>query len=142
MNTKQKYNYYFGKGVSSDNRISYDKFFQFCEMSKFPKIVEDFLLQSNSGETAFKAAEYMNYRLISDCCHMFALVSDVDKERAVECFWNHWSSNPYFAKGMMRAFNTQFLVTEEVRNSESYRIGNAVVTPLRNLRSLLFSKTR
>jgi len=140
VRTKPKYIYYFGSGVSTENSMPLQKYQLYCDMSRFPEIVKAFLDRQNADEAAYLAMKHMVYRLVSDCCKNYALVREEDKDKAWAAFWQAWSQHPFFPDAMKYTISGQDDVIREIKNSESYRIGNAVINPLLRIKNELFPR--
>lgn len=136
VKTKVKYNYYFGKGISEEDGITLEKYKLYCEMNRFPEIVKAFLDRKSAEESDYNALAYMTNRLVNDCCNNFAMMQENEKDEAWDLFWKSWSENQFFSKAMMFTINT----IREIKDSESYKIGNAIVSPLHNIRNALGMK--
>ena len=138
IDSRPKYNYYFGKGINnSDKSVSLEKFEQYCLMSRFPNIITKFLDKENADKSAWDACSHMTIRLIGDCCSLFANVADQDKDQASEIFWQNWQTVPDFSRLMLSAFASQKDMMDRIYNSRSYKLGNSVILPLRNLKTKL-----
>lgn len=140
IQTRQKYNYNYGSGISSGLAISTEKFAQYCQMSRLPGIAFDFLKNYPENETAREAAERMTVRLLLDCANMYEQVPDPDKPKAAEMFREHWIGTPDLMKYILQAFAEQKQYIDTIYASSSYRVGNAIVLPLRSLLSGMKSR--
>lgn len=134
---RPRYNYYLGKGLSTVKHVSLEKFEKYCKMSCFYTIINDFLERKHADEASYRCLEYMTRRLVRDCCNYFSMVPDGDKDEAARIFWSQWSDIPYFAESIMYAFHEQKMTIRELKNSESYRLGNTFVRPLKKINEFL-----
>ena len=139
IKTKAKYNYAFGSGISSENEMSLKKYQLYCQMNKFPGIIESFLEKNHSNPMGDRALEYMTCRLISDCLNEYIFVNSDEKEEAGKIFWTCWNESPFFLKTILNVVENQEKLINDIKNSESYKIGNAIVNPLHNLKNVLTS---
>ncbi|MBQ6517146.1 MAG: glycosyltransferase family 2 protein [Anaerolineaceae bacterium] len=138
VKTKAKYNYYHGRGITSDGTMPLATFRRYCEMNQFCDIVSDFQRRLSTVEPSLEVvSKQMTFRLISECCSAYSRVSPEDLGEAAEIFWKSWSGKQYFAEGMMFAVSEQSKVIEEIRNSESYKLGNSIIAPFRFVKSKL-----
>ena len=135
VRTKEKYIYNFGSGISTETAMSLEKFKLYCGMNRFPAIIRDALGQDN--EMINDAVRHMIYRIVSDCCINYLKVDDKEKVEAAEIFWTSWSSFPEFPQAFMNAYETQI---KDLRNSASYKLGNAIVRPLHDLKMSVFQR--
>ena len=131
VNLQPKYNYNLGCGITSIEKMSIEKYREYCRMSRFYPIVHEFLTRNQASDLAFKACESMQERLIGDCCSAFAKVMDDQKAEAADLFWAHWSGIPDFPAHIRKALENEQKTIDDIKNSESYRIGNAIVNPLK-----------
>ena len=137
VNTRKKYNYYLGKGISSTVMITPEKYRHYCEMSQLSRIVREFLQKNNAEMSAISAYNHMTVRLLSDCCSAFALVPETSREQASEMFWRSWRDVPGFERFLLDAFADRKGYIDSIYRSESYKLGNAVITPLRNIKAII-----
>ena len=136
-NTQPKYNYYLGYGVSSEMIMPLEKYQKYCEMNRFYPMIRDFLQQNNASDAAYEALDCMTRRLITDCGDFYLRVPDEQKNEAWSMFWSHWQEIPNFSESVMYIFDKQEKTIDEIKNSESYRIGNAVINPVKAIKSRL-----
>ena len=137
VNTEPKYNYYLGYGLTSAVNMPLNKFQQYCDMNQYYAIVYDFLERNHASEEAYEALYYMTRNLIGECCNYFANVKDEEKIAAVDIFWKSWSGIPHFSEHILFAFDQQKKTIDEIKNSESYKIGNTIVNPLKAVKARL-----
>lgn len=140
IQTRQKYNYYFGSGISSDKDMPIGKYAQYCEMSSLPGIALDFVKKCPENDIAREAANCMTVRLLMDCASMFVLVSEREKAQAAEIFQQNWNGMPDLMKYILQAFAEQKQYIDTIYASTSYRLGNRIILPLRSLLSDLKSR--
>ena len=103
-------------------------------MNQFHEIVKKFLNEQSPNENSNKALDHMSIRLISDCAKYYTMVPDEDKSKASDIFLKSWLENPSFPQSVMYTFDYFGSTINEIKNSESYKIGNFFVR--------LFTKTR
>lgn len=140
INTRARYNYYLGRGISSGRNISLDKFKKYCEMSLISTTVLDFVRKEQVSDSAAAAAEHMSIRLLSDCCSAFDLVPDEEKDEAVDMFWKYWNEVPNVNRYVLYAFASQKRYIDGIYESESYKLGNSIVRKMRNIRTAISAK--
>ena len=139
VKTRAKYNYYFGSGISSETKMPLNKFQLYCEMNRFPEIIKTFLKDKPDNSLDEMSLKYLTFRLVSDCLINYSLVNNSDREEAGNLFWESWKDNPYFSKAILYAVDNQANTINEIKNSESYIIGNSIINPLHNVRVALSS---
>lgn len=137
VRTRAKYNYYYGRGISSGVQISLEKFRNYCEMSQISAVIMQFLEKEKADSSLTSIAEKLNIRLLADCCTVFDLVPDEDKAQAVDMFWNYWGPIPDLNKYLLYAFADQKRFMDSIYNSNSYRLGNSIVAPLKKIKSYI-----
>lgn len=140
LRTRAKYNYYYGRGISSGIHISLDKFRNYCEMSQISTVIMQFLAREKADGSLISIAENLNVRLLADCCTVFDLVAEEDKAHAVDMFWDYWGSLPNLNKYLLYAFADQKRFMDSIYNSKSYRLGNSIVAPLKKIKSTLLPR--
>ena len=137
VRTRAKYNYYYGRGNSSGVQNSREKFRNYCEMSQISAVIMQFLEKEKADSSLTSIAEKLNIRLLADCCTVFDLVPDEDKAQAVDMFWNYWGAIPNMNKYRLYAFADQKRFMDSIYNSNSYRLGNSIVAPLKKIKSYM-----
>lgn len=96
VKTEPKYSYYFGRGISSNQVMSFSKFSKYCAMSRYPAIAESFLKNQNADEFAFFALECMTLRYVEDCWKYSQKVAENQREAAAALLRESWEGNPVF----------------------------------------------
>lgn len=137
VRTGQKYRYRFGKGISSGVNMPLEKYVNYCEMSQLPPVAFDFVQTRAADGSAAEAADHMTVRLLLDCASLYDVVPEEEKAKAAEVFWQYWGSLTGLHQYILRAFAAQKQYIDTVYESRSYKLGNAVVLPARNLKNLI-----
>ena len=94
--TEPKYNYYFGRGISSNKVMPLSKFSKYCAMSRYPAIAETFLRNEKADKLAFFSLERMTLRYIEDCWKYSKMVAENNQEAAAVLLQESWGGNPVF----------------------------------------------
>lgn len=130
ISTKSMYNYFLGLGISSTRNITLEKYQQYCKMNVIPAIIKKFIEKEQSGPTAQKACEYLTRRLVNDCCVYYLRVGSQDKDKALRMFNDYWNNDENFSKTLLEVVTDQKKIIDDIYRSESYKIGNFIVSPV------------
>ena len=118
MKTDPKYNYHFGRGISSGMNMPLTKFAKYCKMNVYPAVTADFLSREQADPLAFAAMQHMSLRFLTDCWKYYGMVEKSEKKEALRLFLNSWKNDPVFPEFLITKMDDERSESEKRHKSE------------------------